>query len=103
MHYWGEWSQMKEKYGTARVYCSFGLHQIHSITHPGYVFNQYPKWLWVLDCHYGHRLLRLFQPLVIKWQTFIYRLAYKKALKKFPHIKDEILGGADYRELLKGL
>ena len=35
--------QSKEKFGTARIYCSLGFSQLHDITHPGYVYSRYPK------------------------------------------------------------
>lgn len=41
--------------------------------------------------------------LVIIYQIWIYRLAYKKAIKKFPYIKKEILYGADWQEYLEGM
>lgn len=93
----------KEKYGTVRVYLSFGLWGFHSLLKPGYVYNQWPKWLWNIDCEVGTKILSPFNLLVIPYQKFIYRIAYKRAIKKYPFIRKEILGGADYRELLKGL
>lgn len=132
MHVWGEWPdelfrqvddaayeigqfcrfwgrigvrQTKEKYGISRVYCSFGFHQLFSITHPGYVFNRYPQWLWHLDCIYISKLFRFIRldNLVVPYQRFIYRLAYSRALKKYSLIREEILNGADYQETLKSL
>lgn len=96
-------SQTKEKYGTARVYCSFGWWQIHSITHPGHAYCRYPSWLWSLDCIYFSKLIHLLNPVVIPFQQWIYRLAYKKAIKKWPHIREEILNGAGRDELLERL
>lgn len=132
MHYWGEWPdesfkqvddaayeigqfcrrwgrigvrQTKEKYGTARVYCSFGWHQMFSITHPGYVYSRYPQWLWSFDCmHISAFFSRIrLNKLLVPYQLFVYRLAYSKALKKYPMIREEILSGADYQEELKPL
>ena len=65
----------KEKYGTSRVYCSFGWYQMFSITHPGYVYSRYPKWLWSLDCLYLSKIVRFFNPIVVPYQMFIYRKA----------------------------
>lgn len=93
----------KEKYGTARVYCAFGWYQFHSITHPGYVRSRYPNWLWKLDCYYGHYLMAPLNRLVVPYQKWLYRMVYKKALKKWPHLAAEILMGADFTELLVGL
>ncbi len=103
---WGRISvtQTKEKYGTARVYCHFGWYQLHSITHPGYVYSRFPDWLWRLDCRVLSRLIApLSRHIVVPFHTWLYRLAYKRALKKYPHIREEILDGADWSELLEGL
>jgi hypothetical protein len=102
---WGRVSvtQTKEKYGTARVYCAFGWYQIHSITHPGYVYSRYPRWLWRLDCYYGNYLTRPLNYLAVPFQKWLYRIAYQRALRKWPHLAGEILMGADFIELLMGL
>jgi hypothetical protein len=93
----------KEKYGTVRVYCVLGWHQIHSITHPGYAYNQYPDWLWRIDCVYGNRLIALVNWAVVPYHRWLYRRAYKAAIKRWPHLKQEILSDADYDHLLKDL
>lgn len=93
--------QTKEKFGTARVYCHFGWSQVHCVTHPGYAYNQYPKWLWVLDCNVGSRLIGLVGRAVIPYQRWLYRRVYFAAVKRWPHLEAEILDGADYSELLK--
>jgi len=122
-HYWGEWpdkrfadvghsaqfigdycrkygrinvTTTKEKYGTARVYCSFGISSFHCLTHPGYVYGRYPKWLWNLNCDFsyskvGHLFFRLLNKIVVPYQMFIYRRAYELAFKKWPLIKKELL------------
>jgi len=38
-----------------------------------------------------------------KWQELVYRRAYKNAIEKWPHLKEEILKGADWDEFLQGL
>jgi hypothetical protein len=93
-------TQTKEKYGTARVYLSFGWYQLFSITHPGYVYSRYPKWLWSLDCLYLSKIVRFLNPIVVPYQMFIYRKAYHLAFKKWPLIKEEIISGADYPEIV---
>lgn len=93
-------TQTKEKYGTARVYCGFGLYSLHSITHPGYVYSQYPKWLWCFDIGYLSKIIRLFNPVIVRYQMFIYRRAYHLAFKQWPLIKEEIISGADYPEIV---
>lgn len=93
----------KEKYGTVRVYCHFGWHQLHSVTHPRYHYSQYPRWLWNLDCTYLSRLMPLFNWAVIPTQKRLYRHVYRRALLRWPHLAGEILMGADWTELLVGL
>lgn len=91
-------SQYKEKFGTVRVYMNgFGIFTLHDITHPGYVYYQYkyanieviPNWLNKL--------------VIIPYQKFLYRFLYKKMVRKFSHLREEILCCADYPELLNGL
>lgn len=96
-------TQTKEKYGEARVYLNFGWYQLFSITHPGYCYSRYPKWLWTFDIFYISKVIRPLNRIVVPYQTFIYRLAYKRVIKKYPLIREEILGAADYSELLEGL
>lgn len=102
---WGRISvtDTKEKYGTARVHVSWGWDQIHSITHPGFHYRQYPLWLWRFDCMYLSRCLPLVNWAVVPLQQKLYRFLYKRALKKWPHLAGEILMGADWTELLLGL
>jgi len=93
--------QSKEKFGTARIYCSLGFSQLHSITHPGHCYNRYPKWLWNLDCIYGSKLIPfLFNWWVVPYQKFVYRKVYQEACKRWPHLEKEICCCADFRELL---
>ena len=93
----------KEKYGSVRVYCHFGWHQLFSITHPGYVYSRYPKWFWSLDCLYISKLIRPLNRLIVPYQTWLYKYLYRKAVQKWPHLRLEILSGADYDELLAHL
>lgn len=93
-------SDMKEKFGTARVYCRFGWDQVHCITHPGYHFSQYPKWLWTLDCLYFSFVVGYLNYIVVPYQKWLYTYMYGRALRKWPYLRLEILSGADYPELL---
>lgn len=93
----------KEKYGTVRVYLDFGWYQVHSITHPRSMFNRYPKWLWSLDCKYFSRVFKYINYLVVPYHIWLYKLAYKRAVLKRPHLIAEIMYGADFDELLTGL
>jgi len=96
--------QAKEKFGTARIYCSLGWAQLLSITHPKSVFNRYPKWLWKLDCHYGTKIIPfLFNWFIVPYHKWLYRKVYANAIKKWPHLKEEITCCADFSDLLKGI
>ena len=86
------------------VHAQFGL-SLHSLFYPGHCFYRFPKWLVHFDIY-------CFTPICVKlglswlwfkWQSFIYRQAYKKAVAKYPHLREEITCSADYPELLKGL
>jgi len=129
MHYYGEWPakyfeqidaiaykigmfiakwgrirvlQTKEKFGTVRVYCHFGFDSIHGLVWPKHDWIH--KWwpygfdLWI--SHKVHKIIWL-QRLFTQYQEWIYKLAYKKATKKYPHLKPEILDCADYGKLLR--
>jgi len=100
---WGKLGgQSKEKHGTLRFYANFGSLNLHTLIYPGYVYSQFPKWLWRIDILYISRFLQKIglNKLFIKWQVFIYRSAYIKACKKWPNIQPEILCNMDYPELL---
>jgi len=103
---WGRMpvSAMKEKYGTARVYCSFGWYGLLTITHPGWChYGPYPKWLQYLDIYVLSRVIPYTNWVVVPYHKFLYKIAYKKALKRWPHLKNEILDGADWQEYLTHL
>lgn len=96
-------SQSKEKFGTVRVYCNFGWYNLHSITHPGYHYTQYPKWLANLDNRYLWQVVSLLNPIVVPFHERFYRKTYRRAIHKWPHLRQEILSGASYSDLLVGL
>lgn len=102
--YIGEWlrkfarinvMQYKEKFGTVRVYCSFGWENLGSITHPGYYF--------IPNSVYIFNWIRYFNFITILIQKSLYRYRYKKAVKKWPDLKEEILCSSDFPELLGDL
>lgn len=127
MHYWGDdwdgwddlsrvcdemwtftrrWGRLggdiKEKYGTLRFYAKFH-HMVHDLIWPGYVYCQWPKWLhflWSWDCWYYDKYCSRLRYCIVKYQYWIYRLAYRRALRRYPQIRKEILCAADYPELL---
>lgn len=93
--------QSKEKFGQLRFYAKFGL-SLHSLFYPGYHYNQFPKWLWTLDIYVLTPTLQfIFGKVFHKWQSYIYGLAYRRAIQKWPHIWDEIVAAADYPEYIK--
>ncbi len=96
-------SQYKEKFGEVRVYCSFGWYDLHSITHPGHAYIRYRKngILWHLNYISGHGwFFRFLNRFAIPYQKFLYTYFYGRALRKWPHLRLEILSGADWSELL---
>lgn len=104
---WGRFGgDTKEKFGRACFYARFGL-SLHQLIYPRFVYfkhRDFPDWLWKWDIYYISPVLnKLFGKPWAKYQEFIYRKAYEKALAKWPHLKKEILYGADYPELLEGL
>lgn len=76
-------SDEKEKYGTWRVYCSFGL------------FYWRDNWLG--------SLYEMYNRIVVPIQHMWYRQVYRMALRKFPEEAQALLIGADWAELLMGL
>lgn len=94
---------IKEKWGQARFYARFGHLSLHTLVYPGYVYNQFPDWLWRLDCAIiGPSLRFLFERLFARWQMKAYNTAYQRCLKKYPHLRAELLCGADWPELIRG-
>lgn len=109
--YIGEWLRrwtrlsvhdIKEKFGTLRIYCSFGFYRIHDLVFPGYMYTR-PWWPNKLDNLMSSIVLPLLNIIAIPIQKSLYRYRYKKAVQKWPHLREEILCCADFRELLEGL
>ena len=95
----------KEKYGTLRVSSWFWNGSLHELIYPGYVSNQFPQWLWSFDIYYITPLiqwLRFPTWIMYQWQKFIYMLSYYIAMRKYPHIREEICVNADHPELIIG-
>src|ERR1700677_1913581 len=94
--------QVKEKWGCLRFYAHFSGFSLHAIFYPGYVYCQFPKWLWNLDCTLSRTVFKPLHGVTYWWQTKVYNWAYQLALKKYPHLRDEILCDADFPELITG-
>lgn len=94
----------KEKYGTARISAYFWDGSLHGLTHPSYVFSQYPKWLWDFDIMYIQPIVsKLRFHLPVQWiQKRFYTLAYYIAMKKYSNIQEELSCCADYPDLIIG-
>lgn len=97
--------QLKEKFGCIRFYVFFSDGTLYSLCKPGYYYYRWPRWFMKID----HKVIRPIVRgsgllwLIHKWQAFIYKLAYKRAVDKYPHLRDEILCYADAHELLEGI
>jgi len=105
-HYCMRWGRFggdhKEKYGTLRFYAMFH-HQLHDLFYPGHYYIRWGKpFVWI-DHFYMRGPFGWFRALIQRWQTKIYRRAYRLALARWPHLRKEILCCADYSELLEGL
>jgi hypothetical protein len=96
-------TQSKEKYGTVRVYCTLGYWGFHGLFNPGHIYVRWPKWLYGLDLKYGRPIMQVLNKLIVPYHKFIYCRAYKKAVEKYPAIRERILRTADYPDLLEGL
>jgi hypothetical protein len=82
----------KEKYGTARWSLYFCNNSLHSITHPGYMYSQYPKWLWTFDVM--QKPLRYIGPAIRFFQRRVAEMAFSDVCYKYPHIVKEIISDA---------
>lgn len=104
-HWLRKWLRMdvrdvKEKFGTVRVYCSFGWNGVYSIYHPGYCW--YPNW-WPIKLDQKLRpLFDILNTVVVPIQQAAYAWRYKKAVQKWPHLYNEIVSCADWGELFEG-
>lgn len=94
--------QIKEKFGTVRVYCHFGWDSFYSVWRPSHCWV--PKWWpWSLDLKVSGYIMPLLNKVAVPIQTRAYRWRYRKAVEKWPHLREEILCCADFGELLEGL
>lgn len=108
--YWlKKWLRMevrdiKEKFGTVRIYCSFGWQGVYSIYRPGYVW--YPKWWPIKLDHwlaYDTPIFRWINRIVVPLHARMYAWRYKKAVQKWPHLYNEIVSAADHGHVFDGI
>lgn len=94
-------SDCKEKFGTVRVYCSFGWDTLYSVAYPGYMWVK-PWWPYKFDLYVSAYILPFVNKLAVPIQKWAYVYRYKKAIQKWPHLYHEIVTGADWGELFDG-
>lgn len=86
----------KEKYGTMRLEGLWLGFSIVQLIWTGYMFKpqKCPQWLWSLDLKLSYRY-PVYHYLINWWfipyQKWIFNLAHKRAVKKWPHIEKEIM------------
>jgi hypothetical protein len=95
---------MKEKYGSARINVYFFDGTLHSLVYPGYVYNQFPKWLFEFDNNIIQSFfLKTKLVYILRYIQYpFHMLAYYIAMSKYPHIRDELCYQSDYPELIYG-
>lgn len=94
-------SQTKEKYGTVRVYCSFGFDSFYGIWRPRHCWI--PTWYpWRFDLWISQFVIPLVNLIVMPLQKKYYTHRYSQAVRKWPHLYKEILCDADWAELFEG-
>lgn len=92
-------SDMKEKYGTYRVYVSFGLHGLHDVLYPRHRYMQFPKSLYCLA--YGPEwLFGFINRVLIPYQHLVYKHVYQYYIRKYPLERRAIVYGMDYADLI---
>ncbi len=103
--------QVKEKFGSVRVYCSLGWSSLHDICYPGHACSRFPGWLWRLDCSWTGNSNTvtgwLWRQTILRLSVWLhkkaYRSAYKKAVRRHPDLAQYILEDADFSDLLVGI
>lgn len=98
---WGRFTgQEKEKFGQVRFYAYIdGELDIWALLVGGYYYYKGPKWFWPINGFIAKHVKIPFE-LLYRYRVFIYKLAYKRALKRYPHIHNEIISGMDHRDAI---
>ena len=90
---------VKEKWGEVRVSCYFGHWDLYTLLYPKRYQVRGP-----LKFMTNIRVPKFVNDLfIVPYQRLLYRRAYRLAIRRWPHLREEILGGADWDELLIGL
>jgi len=91
----------KEKWGTVRVYCHFGCEALFWFVYPGWVYYRWPDWVMKIDrSDISYFLWRAFERILVPYQVYVYKAVYNKAVKRWPHLRQEILTDCDYPDLV---
>jgi hypothetical protein len=89
----------KEKYGTFRhhLYPFYGQWPIHELVKPAYVSYRWPRWLMFIEHTYLSKLVKYtgIRWLIIRWQRYVFNAVLQTAVKRWPHIEDELLADVD--------
>jgi hypothetical protein len=83
----------KYPYGTEPKDCNWFIRMLNRMT----------KTVWWFDIYVMGKLIKPLNKIILPYHKWLYRRAYSNAIKKWPYIKEEIAGGADWYELLKDL
>ena len=86
----GVWS--KEKWGILRITTRYfdSRTPLNSLTYPGHAFYRLPEWVHSIDCIVG-KVTDLLRVPIHWYQHQVLKFFWKRAAKKWPHIKDEIM------------
>lgn len=94
--------QTKEKFGTLRIYCSFGWSSFYSIWRPRHCWIA-KWWPYKFDLWISNFIMPTLNKVVVPAQQKAYAWRYKKAVQKWPHLYAEIVSCADAGELFEGV
>lgn len=91
-------AQIKEKFGTVRVYCFFGVDSFYGLWRPRHMWVP-TWWPWKWDLKVFGWIGSFVNKFAIPYQKWIYKRTYKKAVQKWPHLYQGIVSCADWGEL----
>ena len=94
--------QTKEKFGTVRVYCHLGWNSFYEILWPRRMWIL-KWWPYRLDLKISDVVMPILNKIVLPYHKWLYRRAYGNAVKKRPHLREEILCCADFGVYLEGV
>lgn len=109
MAFWGRkigriGGQIKEKWGEIRWYTNIvAPEKLSDLVYPGYyyyVWSAEKKPILNVIDQMSIVYMRPLRPLLLAYKRFFYAYAYRKAIRKFPHITEEILACCGWPELL---